>query len=185
MRRYFGSSITAYGAILLPIFLVLPIVFAASLLLVEIDFAAIFIAIWCIVFSITCMVYIKQVSAQLYSWGQFGEDKIKIHIGFSRSFCLEYEKCKSIGIGMYTHGILNSSVGSKIYFIFFSYQPFDEKYRTTINLWKPSSTRIKVCFSKKLYEYLLTVLPRKHAMSLQHDYEKYVSPGSKRKKSEI
>lgn len=76
---------------------------------------------------------------------------------------------------MYRHAFMNSQnslLGSNVYFIFMSVDYFPEKYRTQINLWKPSQKQIKVQFSKKLYSYLLTVLPRKQAMMLKSDYER-------------
>ena len=84
-----------------------------------------------------------------------------------------YEKCSGCGIGLYTHGILNSKAGTRMYFIYLSYDMFDERFREDINLWKPSQTRIKVQFDVKLYDYLLTVLPKKQSRMLLRDYEKY------------
>ena len=76
---------------------------------------------------------------------------------------------------MYRHAFMNlqnSLLGSNVYFIFMSVDYFPEKYRAQINLWKPSQKQIKVQFSKKLYSYLMTVLPKKQAMMLKGDYER-------------
>ena len=85
-----------------------------------------------------------------------------------------YSKCKGCGIGFYTHGVLNSNIGTRRYFIFMSYDVFDETYRSNINLWKPSDTRIKVKYSKELYDYLVSVLPENKAKRLLSDYKKYI-----------
>jgi len=59
----------------------------------------------------------------------------------------------------------------EIYFMFLSYDLFDESFRWNMNLWKSSQTRIKVQFNKKLYDYLLTVLPKDLSQMLRRDYE--------------
>ena len=88
---------------------------------------------------------------------------------------IEYKKCRGCGIGYYIHGVLNSNAGTKIFYIFFSYDAFNELYRTNINLWKPSKAQVKVEFSKKLYDYLINVLPKKQSAMLSRDYEKYIA----------
>ena len=88
---------------------------------------------------------------------------------------MEYKKCKGCGIGYYIHGILNSNAGTTVFYIFFSYDAFNESYRANMNLWKPTKTKIKVVFSKKLYDYLIDVLPPKQSATLQRDYEKYIA----------
>ena len=78
---------------------------------------------------------------------------------------------------MYRHAYMNSQksvLGSNVYFIFMSLDCFPEKYRTQINLWKPSQQQIKVQFRPKLYDYLMTVLPKKQAKMLKADYERYI-----------
>ena len=107
------------------------------------------------------------------AWGIFSNNGVKIRTLFSKNNWMMYENCHSCGIGFYTHGILNSKTGSKVYFIFLSSDVFEESYRQKINLWKPSQTRIKVQFDKKLYDYLLAVLPKKQAKMLLGDYQKY------------
>ena len=127
--------------------------------------------------SIACTIlwglYINSISYQLYSWGTFTNDSIQMTTGLTKKNTLLYEQCKGCGIGFYIHGILNSSIGTKIWYIYFSYDMFDENYRSKINLWKSSPTQIKVQFNKKLYEYLLTVLPKKQSQMLFLDYKKY------------
>lgn len=117
---------------------------------------------------------IKRTSNQLYSWGYFDIEGIQVKTLFSKAQTIEYKKCRGCGIGYYIHGILNSNAGSTIYYIFFSYDAFHESYRTNMNLWKPTQTQIKVEFSKRLYDYLIEVLPPKQSVMLQRDYKKYI-----------
>lgn len=173
MRKYLGSKMTAFAAIVLPLFLFCPLLLGACALSAEISGATMFLLIGGIACAFVWGLYAKNIGNQLYSWGFFTNDGVKIMVGFSKSITMIYENCKGCGIGFYTHGILNSKVGTKIYFIYLSYDMFDEYYRSNINLWKPSQTRIKVQFNKKLYDYLLVVLPRKQSQMLSRDYSKY------------
>ena len=176
MKRYLGTVMNAYCAIVYPIFLIGPIVFAVFILSLKINFVTVVIAIF-----LCCGTVINFINAlkfnvflQLYSFGKFTEKEIHIRTGILYKYEISYQKCKSIGIGRYTHRIGNSQYGPKYTYIFFSYEPFHETYRTRINQWKPTKTRIKVGFDRKLYAYLLTVLPERQAVSLRRDYEKYM-----------
>lgn len=171
MKKYLGSFMDAYIACIFPIlFFALPIVFAFIALSAEISPATVFIACFCLLCIVMGVISLRRISLQVYSWGKFDEKGIHVKNGWRR-FEIEYEKCRSIGIGFYAHGFQSRTIGIKNYYIFFSYEWFEEKYRANINLWKPSDTRIKVGFSKKLYRYLLTVLPKNHAAALKRDYE--------------
>ena len=175
MKTYLGSKMTKFCAIILPLYVVVPILFAVSLMTPPIDTPRFVLIITCLIGSIFVSIFIYKNAIQLYSWGTFDEKGIQIKTLFSKKpIVIEYTKCKSIGIGLYVHGVMGSSLGSKVKYIFFSYQPFNEEYRLNINLWKPSPTRIKIEFNKKLYDYLLTVLPGEQATCLKNDYEKYV-----------
>ena len=183
MKKYLGSAMTAYVGVATLLLIVGSLIFAVVILTTGIDFYSILIALLFIAVPILLIIYMRQVrmDLQCYSWGVFTENCIKIKTLFSKKTIeIEYEKCRSIGIGMYVHGVLNSDLGSKEKFIFFSYESFEEKYRLNINQWKPSTTRIKVGYSKKLYDYLLTVLPKQQAKWLKNDYETYVKPFSKK-----
>lgn len=173
MRKYLGSKITAFAAIVVPLYICFPLLFGASALYSEISGATVLVAFGGIACALIWGFYLKTIRNQLYSWGYFTSDGVRIITCFSKSTTLVYEKCKGCGIGFYTHGILNSKVGSKIYFIYLSYDVFNERFRENINLWKPSETRIKVQFDAKLYDYLLTVLPEKQSRMLLQDYKKY------------
>lgn len=175
MRRYLGSKMTAFAAVICPLFIVAPVCFAAAALCSGISAATVFVAIACAICTGIWFLYMCQNALQLYTWGTFDDAAVRVKGFLIKQAVLDYDKCRSVGIGCYTHGILNSNVGEKVFFIFLSHEMFEEKYRTNINHWKPSLMRIKVGFDSELYEYLLSVLPAKHAGSLRHDWEKYFS----------
>jgi len=173
MRKYLGSKITAFAAIVAPLFVCCPLLFGIFALRAEISGATAFLFCGGLACTFVWSLYIKNSWNQLYSWGYFMGEAVRIKTFFSPNISLSYEKCKGCGIGFYTHGILNSKLGSKVYFIYLSYDALDEHYRTNMNLWKPSKTRIKVRFSKKLYDYLLLTMPKKQSQMLARDYIKY------------
>lgn len=173
MRKYLGSKITAFATIVAPLFVCFPLLFGVYALCAEISGATLFLLLGCIACAFVWGFYIKNIRNQLYSWGYFTKDGVQIKTCFSKSTTMVYEKCKGCGIGFYTHGILNSKVGTKIYFIYLSYDMFNERFREEINLWKPSPTQIKVQFDAKLYDYLLAVLPEKQSRMLLRDHKKY------------
>ncbi len=175
MRQYLGSKITAFAAVVAPLFVVGSIVFSAIMLYSKITVESIVVVLGCITCSVVWGMYIKKYSFQLYAWGTFGKKGITIKTGLTKKYTIDYNKCRHVGIAMYNHGLLNSNIGTKVFFIFFSYGAFEEEYRLRINLWKPSSSRVKVEFNNKLYNYLLSVLPKKQAATLQHDYCKYIA----------
>ena len=165
---------TAYAAIMAPLIgICLPLGLGILGLSIEISGATALLVIGCGAGIVVYGLYIKSISNQLYSWGIFSKNGVKIRTLFSKNNLMMYENCHRCWIGFYTHGILNSKTGSKVYFIFLSSDVFEESYRQKINLWKPSQTRIKVQFDKKLYDYLLAVLPKKQAKMLLGDYQKY------------
>ena len=173
MKKYLGSEITVFAAIIIPIFLCFPPAFGFFAMCSKISVATVFLTLGGVGCSVIWGLYTKKYINQLYSWGIFQKKAVKVITLFSKNSIILYDKCKSCGIGFYTHGVFNSQIGTKVFFIFLSYDVFNEKFRSKINLWKPTETRIKVKFSKRLYEYLLTVLPRKQSLMLQNDYKKY------------
>ena len=175
MLKYLGSKITAFSAVIAPIFICFPLLFGINALCIEISIATVVLFLGCVLCTIVWGMLIKSTAIQLYSWGRFTSDSVQVVTGFKQSGTIMYNRCCGCGIGYYTHGILNSQCGTKIYFIFLSYDKFDECFRSKINLWKPSSTQIKVEFSEKLYAYLLTVLPKAQSQMLIKDYKKYFS----------
>ena len=173
MKKYLGSTITAFAAVVMPLFVCSPISFAVSMLCAEISGATVFLACGCAACSLICGIWLHGICDQLYSWGTFTCDGVRITNGFTRGSTIEYDKCKSCGIAFYVHSGLHTKAGTKIWFIYLSCDYFDESYRSTMNLWKPSPTRIKVQFSKELYDYLLIVLPPKQSKMLARDYRRY------------
>ena len=175
MKKYLGSQFTAYAAIISPLFVCLPIFFGTIILLTEVSIATIFLAIGCVACSLIWGIYLKGVANQLYTWGIFKDNGVRIKTVFSKESFMFYKNCRGCGIGFYNHRALNSKFfGTRVYFIFLSYDAFDETCRSQINLWKPSKEKIKVKFNKDLYEYLIDVLPKKQSLALRRDYEKYI-----------
>lgn len=177
MKKYLGSSISAYCAVMLLILSTFSIGFGIFAVSCERSIATFFLLAMCLFSCICGILYLWICRSQLLSWGDFQDKAVYVHTLFQKKFSLDYEKCRSCGIGMYRHAFMNSQnsiLGSNVFFIFMSLDYFPEKYRTQINLWKPSQRQIKVRFSKKLYFYLMTVLPKKQAMMLKADYERYI-----------
>ena len=176
MKKYLGSWINLFVAIVYPIFAIGPIIFSVIVLTSQINTATILLTALCLACSVLWFFYLKNFNLllQCYSWGTFNSDNLIVKGLGMKPLTLEYSQCKSIGIGFYTHGIYNSGLGSTIPYVFFSYEYFDDKYRSSINLWPPSQTRIKVSFSQELYDYLISVLPSKHAGALRRDYSRYI-----------
>ena len=173
MTKYLGSKITAFSAVVVPILICFPLPFGISALCAEISIATVMLFLGSVLCAVIWGIYVKDIGIQLYSWGRFTNNSVQVITGFKKSGTIIYKKCFGCGIGYYTHGILNSQCGSKIYFIFLSYDKFNECFRSKINLWKPSHTQIKVEYSEELYAYLLTVLPKTQLQMLVKDHKKY------------
>ena len=171
IRRYLGSKLTVFAAIVTPCFAVLFLLFGVTALKAERSFATFFVFFICVSGCLFSGYYLFKVRNQLFSWGIFSKDSVLVSVPFQKNFSLSYDKCQGCGIGSYCHSFLNRGhIGSVIYFIFLSIEPFDEKYRNQINLWQPSVSRIKTAFNEELYEYLITMLPHKQAEMLKRDY---------------
>ena len=171
IRRYLGSKITVFAAVVAPCYSILLLLFGVSVLKAERSFATFFVFLMCVSCCLVWGYYTLKIKNQLYSWGVFSNDSVLVSVPFQKSFSLSYDMCQGCGIGAYCHSFLNRGhIGSVIYFIFLSIEPFDEKYRYQINLWKPSASRIKVAFDEELYRYLITTLPKKQALLLERDY---------------
>ena len=142
MKKYLGSRMTAYAAVICPLLVIAPLPFLR--------------------------VPLYQLSG-LYS--QYVPPfSVRVRCFLRNDFALDYEKCLGVGIEHYNHNAIHTNIGSKVFFIYLSYDYYETKYRGKINLWKPNERRIKVQFDKNLYEYLLSVLPKKQAMMLQQDF---------------
>ena len=170
--RYLGGRSDIEYAVFLPCMVVGPVIFACSMFTTGIDGSTIFLAIICVICSIITGTVMWKHRSSLYAWGNFQKDAVYVKVLFDEIYPIYYEKCKSIGIGGYLErGLTSRDVGFTRLYIFFSYDPFNEKYRGNINMVDPSPRFITLGFSKRRYEYLLTILPPIHADVLRHDYE--------------
>ena len=170
--RYLGGWSDIEYAFFLPCMVVGPVIFACSMFTIRIDVATVCLAIICIIGSIMIGTVMWKYRSSLYAWGNFQKDAVYVKVLFDKVFPIYYEKCKSIGIGGYLEGGFTSREnGFRHLYIFFSYDPFNEKYRGSINMVDLSHRFITLGFSKRRYEYLLTILPPIHADVLRHDYE--------------
>ena len=173
MKKYLGSTIDAFVAVVTILFIGVPLPFAIGSFSSGFDAARVIILVGCILCVIIWVAYLKEISVQLYGWGCFFDYGVQIKSLFKKTYLIEYAKCFSCGIGFYTHGYLNTQMGTRVYYIFLSYEKFDEKYRTRINLWRITKSQIKIKFSKELYDFLIAVLPKPQRQMLIEDYKKY------------
>ena len=174
MKRYLGL---AFAAVLAPCFAVLQIGFGVLALRSEVSAATVLISVLCLCCTILLADFVWKKRNQLYAWGFFSEQAVTVSVLSHKDYTLSYDQCRGCGIGLYRHAFLNnpqSPLGTTRYFIFLSTEPFDEKYRYSINLWPPSDTRIKVIFREKTYQYLMSVLPPRQAGMLKRDYSRYI-----------
>ncbi len=173
MKRwiYFGGWPDIEGALFLPIVIIVSIFLACAALTSGNVAVKITMFALCILVCFGSGYDIWKYRNVFYAWGSFQKDAVYVKVLFDKVFPIYYEKCKSIGIGVYVDGFTSKEVGFRHLYIFFSYDPFNEKYRASINEVKRSHTFVTIGYSKKVYEHLLTVLPQYHAATLRHDYE--------------
>ena len=69
MKKYLGSVMTAFAAIISPCFIVGPVVFGVFILTAEISVATAFLFVMCLSCSILWSYYLWKEKNQLYSWG--------------------------------------------------------------------------------------------------------------------
>ena len=174
MKRYIGSKISAFSAVIAPLLALIPLIFGIASLCGKINAANIFVGCMSFACAIIWLLYTYSIKDQLYSWGVFGGDGIQVTSAFKNRYTLIYKDCRSCGIGYYTHSFRSPKMGIRIYFIFLSCDIFDESFRSNMNLWKPTKKQIKVAFDLNLYEYLVDVLPEKQSNMLRRDYIKYM-----------
>ena len=108
-----------------------------------------------------------------YSWGYFGEKGILIKSPFAKRKFLEYEKLKSCGLTFFLYNTLSGNVCPTVVFIYFSYDYSCPGYIGANSAWKTKAPHTKVEFNKELYDYLMSVLPKKQARMLSSDYNHY------------
>lgn len=174
MKKYLGASIDAFVAIIVPFAIFIPLLFGIDMLKTGVDAARIILLTGCVLCALIWSVYLKQMRFQLYAWGRFSDKGVQVKSLFAKTNFIEYAKCLGCGIGYYTHGFLNPQVGIIYYYIFLSYDKFDEQYRRRINLWKTTKTQIRVKYSKELYDFLIKILPKNQSRALEQDYKKYI-----------
>ncbi|MBE6557169.1 MAG: hypothetical protein E7664_05445 [Ruminococcaceae bacterium] len=178
MKKYLGSYMTAYAAIMvialfIPMFIGFPIVMLTS----SVEPATILMTVGCLA---GLAVWVYYFATKMYwkccCWGRFGNDKVTVSPLFGKKRNLLYKDFKHVGIGYYVHGVLGSrTVGSHIYYIFLSDEILSTELRQNINLLPASRTKIMVQFKQDIYEYLLQVLPSNHAAMLQRDYRMMIA----------
>lgn len=185
MRRYVGSPLTAYAAIAAPCLSLFCLGFGIFAIISEISPATCFVFILGVSVAVAWVLYIKKISKQLYSWACFGKEKVSIKGLLSKLYEIEYSKCRSVGIGFYVHGYTSPDIGIRQWYIYFSYDLFEEKYKAAINHWHINERRLKVGFDKRLYKYLLKTLPQAQAVMLERDYNYVQQLKSESKKKKI
>lgn len=102
---------------------------------------------------------------------------VKFSSLLTKPYTLTYKDFHRIGIAFSQKG------GKEKYYIFFSPDKFDESYRCRIEQWKVTNGRLVIKFDKKLYKYLLTVLPPKQKLFLDMDYRMFIQKGNRKKRS--
>ena len=170
MKKYFGSSKTAIMAIAAPSLVVFPLIIAVISLCMEINLENVIVAIGCGACVLIAASFMKKVFRELYSWGIFRENEVEIKTGLKTVKTLEYAKCKSIGIGTY----VATKEGTEREYIFMSYDVFNESYRRKINKWKVTPTSVKFEYTRKMYDYMLSVLPKNQARMLEYEHERMI-----------
>ncbi len=170
MKRYLGAYMNVYITVC-SIALVLGTLGTGIFWLVAYGdiTGSVFLFVGSGVFLLPMIVY----SEQMLAWVSLDESKLKITALFRKSHSIEYSKCVDVGIAYYFHGAINSSViGSKVYYIYLSYTYLKPKYKNNINLAQPTKTFVKIGYSKKTYEYLMKVLPKRQAIMLCDSYKR-------------
>lgn len=171
LKKYMGTSITAMAGIVMPIFCVGPLVFSIFLLeLIAYDKMAICLIILNLSGTIICTFYLIKIWDQLYSWGLFKKNCVEIKPLFKKKIIIEYAKCSDIGVGCYTHGVLNLGFGSKVRYIYLSHSRVSKENKYNLNLLPPTISFAKTSYNTQLYTFLLSVLPSKQVLILKESY---------------
>ena len=157
MRKnfYLGNSFSGYAAIMAIVLVVVPVAFAA-VILAQINFATVFLAVMMMVCSAIWIYSIKKVSRDLYSWGEFRQDKLILKTLFCKKVEIAYDVFCDVGISYYIHGVLNTKLGTKVRFIMHISKNF-----------------IKLRFNKNTYNYLISILPPRQAKMLEKSVKLY------------
>ena len=121
MKKYLGSRMTAYAAVICPLLVIAPLLFAIVALCSEISTATLLLAVLCCSCSVIYIIYIQKEALQLYAWGVFEETAVRVRCFLRNDFALDYEKCLGVGIEHYNHNAIHTNIGSKVFFIYLSY----------------------------------------------------------------
>lgn len=113
----------------------------------------------------------------LYYLVECNDVGVKLKILLAKPGLLPYKDFRRIGIAVSQKG------GKEKYYIFFSLDDFDESYRCRIEQWKMTEGRLVIKFDKKLYDYLLSVLPTKQKLFLDMDYRMFIQKGERKSRS--
>ena len=169
IKKYLGTWINAYCALVCIVLVFLSLTFAVLVLSAEISTSTVIIALWCLAF--TCIIaYVAYKNRYgLFAVGHFQNDGLLVKCLFSKDKFIPYCQFNYISMGMYIHRVLSTSLGSKLYYIILSCDGFDENLKLNINHWRASEKHIKVGHNKKLFNYLIAVLPKKHSLKLLED----------------
>ena len=174
MRKnfYLGNSFSGYAAIMAIVLVVVPVAFAA-VILAQINFATVFLAVMMMVCSAIWIYSIKKVSRDLYSWGEFRQDKLILKTLFCKKVEIAYDVFCDVGISYYIHGVLNTKLGTKVRFIYLSTSVLNEQQKSNINVMHISKNFIKLRFNKNTYNYLISILPPRQAKMLEKSVKLY------------
>lgn len=124
---------------------------------------------------IFCLYLLLRYRNHLFYSVEFSNVGITPKSLFSKSELIPYTSFHRIGIAV-------SEKGKKEkYYIFFSPDEFGESYRCRIEQWQATNGRLVIKFDKKLYNYLLTVLPPKRKLFLDMDYRMFIQKGRRKK----
>lgn len=175
MTKYFGIRPNIYRAIfgLACLVGVSFLIFSSSRSLNKTSLALVLI-IESLVLSFCIL---KRARKCLYFSVEFSNVGVKPKSLFSKAEFISYNGFHRIGIAV------SQKDGKEKYYIFFSPDEFDENYRYRIEQWKLTEGRLVIKFDKKLYNYLLSVLPPKQKLFLDMDYRMFIQKGKRKKRS--
>lgn len=178
MKRYLGNYVNLYASVVGILLVIVMIAFGISTLTSQISIETVFVFVVCLFSSIVFVFYLYKNSHALYSVGIFEENAVRVKTPFQREFDLEYAKCKDVGIGYYTHGIMNSDIGTKFYYIYLSYDRICEETLSNINRQQSSKRFVKLRYSEKTYQFLVETLPEKQSNMLKGKIQSKTGDGS-------
>lgn len=171
MKRILAPGMGIYIGIAAPVLCVVPIFLLIFVIKNETVGNIIPIIIFSVLgFIVLCAYYIS-VMDQLYSYGIFNKDRVIVKCPLRKTYVIEYKDIKDVEIGYYFHGAYNTSLGSKVKYIYFAKRKLSEEQKSNLNLLKPSKSFIKIGYNQKTYNYLIDILPDELSDMLKESYE--------------